>query len=327
MSMVKTFIAGGGGGASLVIVGQPLDTIKVRMQADTMKQYKGVIDCATKAIRNEGPLALYKGIGPPLAATTPMYALCFFGYNQGKKVFCDEDAFDPENLKLVQIGLAGACSAAFTTPIQAPQELLKCTLQTQTEGQFKGAADVAKHLYATGGLRALTRGFSITLLRDASASVMYFSWYEFMKAQLSGVPGLSSDGKVNFGGILVAGGVAGIWNWAPAIPFDVFKTKFQTSAPVRFFLFISVCFQQRNAESAPFLCAFTHETKGFVAQGTYSGAILGSRSVMKEVLANEGIKGCFRGTAPIFIRAVPANAACFCGYEVCFSALTNAGLE
>jgi solute carrier family 25 carnitine/acylcarnitine transporter 20/29 len=292
MSMIKTFLAGGGGGASLVIVGQPLDTIKVRMQADTLKQYKGVIDCATKAIRNEGPLALYKGIGPPLAATTPMYALCFFGYNQGKRVFCDDDAFDPENLKLVQIGLAGACSALFTTPIQAPQELLKCTLQTQTKGQFKGAIDVAKHLYATGGFRALTRGFSITLLRDASASVMYFSWYELMKAKLSAVPGLSSDGKVNFGGVLVAGGVAGIWNWAPAIPFDVFKTKFQTSAP-----------------------------------GTYSGAILGSKSVMKEVLANEGIKGCFRGTAPIFIRAVPANAACFCGYEVCFSALTNAGLE
>lgn len=287
--MIKTFIAGGGGGASLVIVGQPLDTIKVRMQADTMKQYKGVFDCASQAIRKEGPLALYKGIVPPLTATTPMYALCFFGYNQGKKIFCDDDAFDPENLKLVQIGLAGACSAAFTTPIQAPQELLKCTLQTNSE--FKGAGDVAKHLYETGGVRALTRGFSITLLRDASASVMYFSWYEFMKAQLSSVPGLSSDGKVNFGGILVAGGVAGIWNWAPAIPFDVFKTKFQTSAP-----------------------------------GTYSGAILGSTSVMKEVLAQEGIKGCFKGTAPIFMRAVPANAACFCGYEVCFSALTNAGL-
>ena len=29
---IKTFLAGGGGGASLTVVGQPLDTIKVRMQ-------------------------------------------------------------------------------------------------------------------------------------------------------------------------------------------------------------------------------------------------------------------------------------------------------
>ena len=36
----------------------------------------------------QGPLALYKGILPPLSACTPMYALCFVGYNQGKKIFC-----------------------------------------------------------------------------------------------------------------------------------------------------------------------------------------------------------------------------------------------
>jgi solute carrier family 25 carnitine/acylcarnitine transporter 20/29 len=292
MSMVKTFIAGGGGGASLVIVGQPLDTIKVRLQADTVGQFKGVVDCAVQAIRKEGPLALYKGMVPPLAATTPMYALCFFGYGQGKKIFCDADAYDPNNLKLMQIGLAGATSAVFTTPIQAPQELLKVTLQTQTEGKFKNAADVAKHLYATGGLRALTRGFGVTLVRDASASVMYFSWYEFMKAQLSSVPGLSTDGKTNFMGSFVAGGVAGVWNWVPAIPFDRLKTKLQVAAP-----------------------------------GAYSGAVFGSNSVLKEVMATEGIKGLFKGTAPIFIRAVPANAACFGGYEICYSALTSIGLE
>ena len=54
--------------------------------------------------------------------------------------------------------------------------------------------DVFRHLHATGGVRALTRGFGVTLVRDSSASVMYFSWYEFMKAQLSHVPGLSNDG-------------------------------------------------------------------------------------------------------------------------------------
>eukprot|EP01043_Picozoa_sp_COSAG02_P022740 COSAG02_NODE_1190_length_13989_cov_9.869978_10_plen_50_part_00 len=32
--MIKTFLAGGGGGASLVVVGHPLDTVKVRLQAD-----------------------------------------------------------------------------------------------------------------------------------------------------------------------------------------------------------------------------------------------------------------------------------------------------
>ena len=286
MASLKTFLAGGAGGASLVIVGQPLDTVKVRMQSDTSGLYKGFVDCITQSVRKEGPLSLYRGIIPPLTATTPMYALCFYGYNVGKLIFCDEDAYDPNNLKLVQIGCAGAVSAVFTTPIQAPQELLKCTLQVQPSGTFKGAADVAQFLYKEGGIRALTRGFGVTMMRDATASVMYFSWYEFMKAQLSDTPGLSKDGKVNFGGVLVAGGVAGIWNWAPAIPFDVLKTKLQL-APA----------------------------------GKYSGAVFGSTSVLKEVMATDGVKGLYRGTAPIFIRAIPANAACFCGYEVALSML------
>jgi hypothetical protein len=42
--------------------------------------------------------------------------LCSYGV--GKKIFCDDDAFD--KLKLTQIALAGATSAAFTTPILAP---------------------------------------------------------------------------------------------------------------------------------------------------------------------------------------------------------------
>ena len=47
-----------------------------------------------------------------------MYALCFLGYGVGKNIFCDDDAFD--KLKLHQIGMAGAVSAFFTTPILGP---------------------------------------------------------------------------------------------------------------------------------------------------------------------------------------------------------------
>jgi hypothetical protein len=54
----------------------------------------------------------------PLAGVAPMYALCFLGYGVGKNIFCDDDAFD--KLKLHQIGMAGAVSAFFTTPILGP---------------------------------------------------------------------------------------------------------------------------------------------------------------------------------------------------------------
>jgi hypothetical protein len=43
-----------------VLVGQPLDTIKVRLQLDQGK-FKGAWDCTLQTIQKEGFFALYKG--------------------------------------------------------------------------------------------------------------------------------------------------------------------------------------------------------------------------------------------------------------------------
>ena len=154
-----SFLAGGGGGICLVVVGHPLDTIKVKMQMMEVipgkpPPYAGVLDCARQTIAEHGPRGLYAGVMAPLAGVTPMYALCFLGYGQGKKIFCDDDAFDQQNPKLLQIGLAGAFSAAFTTPILAPGERAKCALQVQKAGdaQYTGAIDFFKKTYAAEGL-------------------------------------------------------------------------------------------------------------------------------------------------------------------------------
>lgn len=48
---------------SQVFVMQPFEIIKVRLQTQPTnpKLYNGIIDCLFKIIREEGPLALYKG--------------------------------------------------------------------------------------------------------------------------------------------------------------------------------------------------------------------------------------------------------------------------
>ena len=56
----KSFVAGGVGGSCLVIVGQPMDLIKVRLQSMPLPapgqapMYTGTWDCLTKTVRNEG---------------------------------------------------------------------------------------------------------------------------------------------------------------------------------------------------------------------------------------------------------------------------------
>ena len=59
-SLLKSFVAGGVGGMSLVLVGHPLDTIKVRVQTMVVvpgqpPPYSGVIDCGKKIVAKVRP--------------------------------------------------------------------------------------------------------------------------------------------------------------------------------------------------------------------------------------------------------------------------------
>lgn len=279
---VKDFIAGGAGGVCLVFTGQPLDTIKVRLQ--TMPKpapgqsplYKGTLDCAMKTIRKEGVLGLYKGMGAPLAGVAPMFAICFMGYGIGKKL---QQKHPTDDLSYLQLFNAGMLAGVFTTVIMAPGERIKCLLQIQADSAHKvydGPIDCAKKLYKEGGIRSVYRGTGATLLRDVPASGMYFMTYEWLQHTLTPAGGSRSDMSV--GRTLFAGGMAGIFNWLVALPQDVLKSRFQT---------------------AP--------------HGKYPNGI---RDVFREVMKEEGVSALYRGATPVMLRAFPANAACFFGYEL-----------
>lgn len=283
VSPLKDFFAGGFGGMCLVFVGHPLDTIKVRLQ--TMPKpppgqppmYKGTLDCATKIITKEGPAGLYRGMGAPLTGVSPMFAVCFFGYGVGKKL---QQKNPTDQLSLFQIFNAGMISALFTTAIMAPGERIKCLLQVQAANpaattKYKGPIDCAKQLYREGGIRSIYKGTAATLLRDIPASGVYFASYEFLQVALT--PEGKSRSDLSMGRTLLAGGLAGITNWMVAIPPDVLKSRLQT-APA----------------------------------GKYPRGI---RDVFVELRREEGLRALYKGATPVFLRAFPANAACFFGYE------------
>ncbi|KHJ85036.1 dif-1 domain protein, partial [Oesophagostomum dentatum] len=140
---------------------------------------------------------------------------------------------------------------------------------------YNGPLDVVKKLWKSGGISSIYRGTGATLLRDIPASAAYLSVYEFLKKEFSG------EGKqrtLSPGATLLAGGLAGIANWAVCIPADVLKSRLQT---------------------AP--------------EGKYPDGI---RGVFREVIREEGPRALFKGFAPVMLRAFPANAACFFGLEL-----------
>ncbi|XP_072181791.1 mitochondrial carnitine/acylcarnitine carrier protein-like [Diadema setosum] len=291
---VKNFLAGGFGGVCLVAAGHPLDTIKVRLQTQPTGPgvnplYKGTFDCAAKIVRNEGFRGLYKGMLAPILGVTPMYAVCFLGYSVGKSLQTPRlpnGEFAPD-----QLFLAGMLSGVFTTAIMAPGERIKCLLQIQAassaEARYAGPLDCAKQIYRESGLfRGLYKGTMATLLRDVPATGTYFMTYELLKKALT--PEGKSPSDLSVLSVLFAGGMAGVFNWSVAIAPDTLKSRLQT---------------------AP--------------EGTYPNGI---RSVFAELMKKEGPQALFKGLAPVMIRAFPANAACFCGFELAMKFLTWVGM-
>uniref|UniRef100_A0A5K3F848 Congested-like trachea protein n=1 Tax=Mesocestoides corti TaxID=53468 RepID=A0A5K3F848_MESCO len=189
-SHIKSFWAGGFGGMCAVVTGHPLDTIKVRLQTappcgpGETPIYKGALDCAHKTIALEGISGLYKGMLAPLAGATPLFAICFLGYNFGKKIF----AQDINCVKKHEVFCAGMLSGVCTTFMMVPAERIKCLLQIQTydrSSKYRGPVDVIRKLYQEGGLSSFYRGTVATLLRDVPASGVFFLSYEWIKELLS----------------------------------------------------------------------------------------------------------------------------------------------
>lgn len=238
--------------------------------------YRGTLDCFKKTLAKEGVLGLYKGMAAPIIGVTPMFAVCFFGFGLGKKL---QQKTPDDVLTYPQLFAAGMLSGVFTTAIMAPGERIKCLLQIQAaSGQVKyaGPMDCVKQLYRENGVRGIYKGTALTLMRDVPASGMYFMTYEWLKYTLT--PEGKSPTELSVPSVLFAGGMAGIFNWAVAIPPDVLKSRFQT---------------------AP--------------EGKYPN---GFRDVLRELIREEGIGSLYKGFTAVMLRAFPANAACFLGFEL-----------
>jgi len=207
-----------------------------------------------------------------------LFLLCFFG---GCAVgrWIQQTAPD-QKMTFAHNAFAGALAGVFTTSVMVPGERIKCLLQVQSTGgykgvQYNGPLDVIKKLYKEGGIKSIYRGTGATLLRDIPASAAYLSVYEYLKDMFAG--GDAKD-KLTPMATLCAGGFAGMANWGVCIPADVLKSRLQT---------------------AP--------------EGKYPHGV---RSVFREIIATEGWTALFRGFAPVMLRAFPANAACFTGVEL-----------
>ncbi|CAM9516794.1 unnamed protein product [Chrysoparadoxa australica] len=87
-SHAENVVLGSCAAAATVCMMIPLDTVKTRIVTQGsvagMVPYKGITDCFTRVIREEGVGSLYRALGPRLAAVVPMIGIQFGVYEMMK---------------------------------------------------------------------------------------------------------------------------------------------------------------------------------------------------------------------------------------------------
>jgi len=173
-------------GVTGTIAGYPFDTVKVRLQTQTINHrlYTGSLDCFIKIAKQESMLGFYKGMSSPMFGVALINGIVFSVQNVSKNLFDNPDTY-------IALTVTGAIAGGVQAFVCAPIELIKTRLQMQGIGQgrklftlstnlYKGPIDCLKKSYDRRGLRhGVMRGLSMTLARDIPSFAAYFPAWQF----------------------------------------------------------------------------------------------------------------------------------------------------
>mmetsp|Transcript_34386 Transcript_34386/g.70379 ORF Transcript_34386/g.70379 Transcript_34386/m.70379 type:complete len:383 (-) Transcript_34386:103-1251(-) len=210
-----------------------------------------------------------------------------------------EDALNASSTRqnYLKVFTCGALAGTVQAFVICPVEHIKCRLQIQaTSGAkqlYKGPIDACVSIIKNHGIfRGLYRGMGVTLWRETPAFGMYFAVYDTIKGRVESLLEEKDDDHPipshahAWAASALAGGISGASTWGIIYPFDVIKSRMQTSPLER------------------------HLQKGMWTVGS-------------DIIRNHGVKHMFRGLGVTLVRAFPVNAIIFPVYEFVLMQIGN----
>ncbi|XP_056425435.1 solute carrier family 25 member 48 [Hyla sarda] len=238
---VEDFLAGYLGGAASVIVGHPLDTVKVRLQAG--QAYGSTFNCILTIYRNECVTGFFKGMSFPLASIAVYNSVVFGVFSNAQRYISQYRGTSRRHFPdLIDLTFASMLAGCVSVGIGGPVDLVKIKLQMQTQLASSGVMSLSENtklrhhqttyngpihcvncILRKEGLLGMYRGAGAMFLRDIPGYCLYFIPYiylsEWMKLEHHTMPSALS--------VLLSGGIAGAISWGTATPMDVVKSRLQ----------------------------------------------------------------------------------------------------
>lgn len=277
MKMSKDIIAGTCGGIVVTLIGHPFDTLKVRLQAQSIANpvYSGLGDCFKQTVSKEGLKGLYKGMSSPLVGQMGFRATLFTSFAQSKQYLSNQGT---TALSQPEFFLAGGMTGAVVSFAEGPIDFYKSQMQVQAIKHAENPTlkqpsmgETVKTSIRLNGIRGPFQGLSGTLLRNIPANAVYFGSFECFKGAACDYYKCKTT-DLSVGALFSMGGLAGSLYWGLLFPADVIKSKMMSD---------SINYQDRK-----------YKTIMTTIQSLYK----------------EGGMACFyRGFLPCMLRSTPAN--------------------
>jgi len=280
----------GMGGVSAAVsktAAAPIERVKllIQNQDELLKTgklnepYKGIGDCFSKVIKNEGFGSLWRGNLANVIRYFPTQALNFafkdyfkrtFGYSKEKDGYAKWFAGN-----LASGGAAGACSLFFVYSLDFARTRLandnKSSKKGGAERQFNGLVDVYRKTLASDGIAGLYRGFVVSCVGIVVYRGLYFGMYDSLK------PALPGNLKESFLATFLLGWGVTTGAGLASYPLDTIRRRMMMT----------------------------------------SGEAVKYRSSMhaaQEIVSKEGVRSLFKGAGANILRAV-AGAGVLSGYD------------
>lgn len=288
LSFLEDFLLSGTAAVTSKTLAAPIERIKmvVQNQDEMIKRktlerpFKGIIDCGTWLITNEGPLAFWKSNFTNCIRYFPTQALNFAFKGAIKKLDAlktvKSDSYAVGLAKNIAAGgLAGTGSLAFVYSLDYARTRLANDLKGGKGGgtrEFNGLFDVYKKTIASDGVAGLYRGFVISAVGIFVYRGLYFGLYDTI------MPLFPAD-QVNLGTRFAVGYCVTVAAGLASYPIDTIRRRMMM-------------------------------TSGGSKELMYKGSLDCAAQIMKK----EGVKSFFKGAGANILRGV-AGAGVLAGFS------------
>jgi len=237
LTFYESFLIGGIAAGISKTAAAPIERVKllVQNQAEMLKTgrlatpYKGVGDCFSRVIAEEGFVALWRGNLANVLRYFPTQALNLAFKERLKQMFDfdkDRDGYLPWFAgNMASGGLAGALSLCFVYSLDYARTRLandaKASKKAGTsERQFNGLVDVYTKTYRSDGFAGLYRGFMVSCAGIIVYRGCYFGFYDTLKPLL-----LVGDLKSSFFASFMLGWAVTIVAGLASYPLDTVRRR------------------------------------------------------------------------------------------------------